>query len=51
MIEGNSGAKSLLSLAFQAMNKDRINMNTEEVRDYQEEVRKRLREKKYHEES
>jgi hypothetical protein len=40
----------MLNIAIDSINKERINSNTDRVRDYQEEVRKRLREKKFTEE-
>eukprot|EP00347_Sterkiella_histriomuscorum_P014413 403360960 len=51
MIQSNKRAQSLLHHAIESMNKDQIDLNTERVKDYQEEVRRRLRDKKHYEES
>ncbi|CDW84316.1 UNKNOWN [Stylonychia lemnae] len=50
MILGNKRAKSMLRDAFQVVNRDKITQNTSDIRNYQEEVRRRLRDKKYEDE-
>lgn len=47
MIESNKRAKSLIKNAVEVMNRDKLTQNTDDVKNYQEEVRKRLRDKKY----
>ena len=50
MIESNKRAKSMIQKAFEVLNKERIDRTTDDSRNYQEEVRRRLRDKKLNEE-
>ena len=50
MITSSKRAKSLIKNAFEVMNRDRIRQKSVDVRNYQEEVRRRLRDKKYEDE-
>ena len=50
MITLNSKGKEQLESALEAINRRRVNKSTENIRNYQEEVRRRLREKKVKEE-
>ena len=49
-MEHNHNAKSLIQEAFESINRRRIEKTTEDSRNYQEEVRRRLRDKKQAEE-
>ena len=50
MITGSKRAKSLIKNAFEVMNRDRIKQNSDSIRNYQQEERRRLRDKKYEDE-
>ena len=51
MIEQNKKAQSMLEGAINQINRDRIVRKVEKCRDYQQEVKIRLREKKHREET